>query len=277
MKRLRGLIFLAAGLVLALMAGVVGFAVLSRATSQGGSRQAADPKAMVVVAARPVSTGSVLSADDLLLASVSAKAIPEGAIRKVEEAEGKLALSDLYTGEVMLTQRLLDPNVITADGRMALVLAADKVLMAFPALDLMSRIGVLKPGDQVDLLYTVDFPTPKVAGDSAGIISAGGAGADQGLYTFGLLQNVTISAVVLGGKAPAAAATSAKAVEVRPAEALLVTLSPQDALVLKYMKDAGGVVDIVLRSPGVDRPFTTDPVDAEYIMNRYRILRDLER
>ena len=61
-----------------------------------------------------------------------------------------------------LSQRLIDPNTITGDGRYALVIAEDEVLMAFPAGDLMSRSNVLKPGDQVDLLFTMDLPTSRV-------------------------------------------------------------------------------------------------------------------
>ncbi len=40
---------------------------------------------------------------------------------------------------------------------------------------------------------------------------------------------------------------------------------------LKYMLDAGGAIDLVMRSPGVDRPFDTDPVDVDYLIDRYDI------
>jgi hypothetical protein len=52
---------------------------------------------------------------------------------------------------------------------------------------------------------------------------------------------------------------------------LLVTLAPQDALTLKYLIDAGGGIDIVLRAPGVERPFDVAPVDIDYLINRYSI------
>jgi hypothetical protein len=54
-------------------------------------------------------------------------------------------------------------------------------------------------------------------------------------------------------------------------DTLLVTVSPQDALALKYAVDAGGTLDILLRPPGVTRPFLADPVDVDYLINRYRI------
>ena len=58
---------------------------------------------------------------------------------------------------MLLSQRLTDPNVVTGDGRKALVIAENEVLTAFPASDLLSKVGVLKPGDHVDMLFTVKF------------------------------------------------------------------------------------------------------------------------
>ena len=78
------------------------------------------------------------------------------------------------------------------------------------------------------------------------------------------MQNVSIAAVV-------------KADEGGAPSALLLTISPQDALVLKYVKDAGGIVDIVLRAPGVDRPFEVDPVDVDYVLNRYQMPIEIGR
>ena len=75
---------------------------------------------------------------------------------------------ELYPGEPLLIQRLVDPNVTPASGRNALLLDGDKVLMAFPADDLMSKVGVLRPGDHVDLLATLDFPADRGAGRRRG-------------------------------------------------------------------------------------------------------------
>ncbi len=259
MGRLRGCLWLTAGLVVALLAGVVAFVTLSRATASQqapveGEQGAAGPTVQVVVAARAVTVRAALGSDDLATKEIPVEAVPEGAVSDLEDALGKVTLVDLYPGEVILSQRLVDPNVITGDGRYALIIAEDQVLMAFPAGDLMSRSRVLKPGDQVDLLFTMNLPT-----DRAPVATGGAAGAEgEEQFTFNLMQNITIAAIVTGdeGGAP---------------QALLLTISPQDALVLKYVKDAGGIVDIVLRAPGVDRPFEVEPVDVDYVLNRYQI------
>jgi pilus assembly protein CpaB len=89
----------------------------------------------MVVAARAVPVRTVLTDEDVQLKQMPVSAVPEGALRETGEAVGKITLVDLYPGEVLLSQRLVDPDVASASGRLALVVAADEVLMAFPAGD----------------------------------------------------------------------------------------------------------------------------------------------
>ena len=195
---------------------------------------------------------------------------PEGAVSALAGATGKITLVELYPGEIILAQRLVDPNVISGDGRLALVLEGDDVLMAFPASDLMSRTGVLKPGDHVDLLFSLDFPANRAvaraaaAAGSSEAAGGGAAGQEKEKATFDLLQNTTIAAIVTGK------ATEGGTQNTAP-EGILLTVSPQDTLVLKYVKDSGGVLDVVVRAPGSEQPFEAGPVDFDYVINRYRI------
>jgi pilus assembly protein CpaB len=254
---------LTAGLVVAALADVVAYMTLSRAAApESGEPVAAPPQVSVVVAAQRIEVRSLLTAEDLELKEMPVDAVPETALRQVEDGVGRITLVDLYPGEVLLTGRLVDPDVVAADGRTALVINDDQVLMAFPAEDLMSRVNVLKPGDHVDLLFSYELPIGQVTGGVPGVgppVEGGqaAAGEEAEQVTFTLLQNVVIAAITGGGE------------EEDGVRALLLTLSPQDALVLKWMKDAGGIVDIVLRAPGVEVEFPTDPVDLDYLINRY--------
>lgn len=253
MGRLRGCLWLTAGLVVAVLAGGVAFISLQRATAAGTVDDLDSARLVpVVVASEAIVVRSQLTVANLEVIEVPVDTTPEGAIGSVDQAVGKITLVDLYPGEIILAQRLLDPNVITGDGRLALVVADGEVLMAFPAQDLMSRIGVLKPGDHVDLLFSLEFAQ-----------EGQGAEEDEEQVTFNLLQNVTIAAIVGSQNADGT-------VEGQP-DALLLTVSPQDALQIKYAKDAGGIVDIVLRAPGVEQPFSVEPVDADYMIRKYGI------
>lgn len=259
MGRLRGFLWLTTGMLVAVLAGFVAFISLTRVQAQAIGQDVAQPKVAIVVAANTIAVRSALTAEDLTVKEMPVEAVPEGAVGQVEDAVGQITLVDLYPGEVVLTQRLVDPNVTSADGRKAVVIAEDEVLMAFPAQDLMSQVGVLKPGDQIDLLFSLNVPGP-----------ASVEGQDEKQATFNLLENVTISAMVAGQPLRGSNASS-DANTAGPPQAILLTVSPQDALVLKYVKDAGGIVDVVLRAPGMDRPFGTEPVDMDYLINRYQI------
>jgi pilus assembly protein CpaB len=271
MGRTRGFLWLLAGLIVAMLAGVVGFMTLSGATAQR-SGGAGTPDTQVVVAVQAVSVRSLLKPSDVALRSIPVNSIPEGALRDVNEAIGKLNLTDFYPGEVILRQRLVDANVKSGDGRIALALANDEVLIAYPANDLLSRSGVLKPGDRVDLLFSVRVDPNRVlavAGARPGIVSGAGGGGEKEISTFNALQNVTLSAVV--GAVPG----GDKAQSGLP-QMLLLTVSPQDALLLKYLKDAEAMFDMVLRAPGDERPSDADPVDIDYIIRRYRLQSEVK-
>ncbi len=266
MGRLRGFLWLFTGLVVAVMAGFVAFTTLSNATQAQGSGSAfTGPEVSVVVATRAIDIRSPLTSEDLEVRNLPVETVPEGAVRKLDDAVGMITLVDLYPGEIILAQRLLDPNVTSEDGRMALVVAEDEVLMAFPAKDLMSQVGILKPGDQVDLLFSLEVPTGRVT-QLAGGGETGAAGTmnEEELATFNALQNVTVAAVV-AGKTPTGGSDKSRT------EAILLTVSPQDALVLKFALDSEAIPDIVLRAPGADQPFDTAPVDVDYMINRYQI------
>ena len=279
MGRLRGFLWLVAGLVVAGLAGIVGFITLSRAAAQSVGEMASQSAVPVVVAARAVALRSTLTSEDLEVKELPVDLLPEGVLSDVLDAQGKVALVDISPGELILAQRLMEPNAISADGRLALFIAEDEVLMAFPATDLMSRAGVLKPGDRVDLLISLHFPTDRGMVMLAEGEAVTGPGGKEELATFVLLENVGIAGFVGGPSAQeeSGGMLSPGAKEASSVTAVLFTLTPQDALVLKYAKDAGGVQDIVLRAPGAEYAFSIEPVDVDFVINRYRIPTEVGR
>ncbi|MBK8050322.1 MAG: Flp pilus assembly protein CpaB [Anaerolineales bacterium] len=265
MARLRGFVWLAAGVVLALLAGLVAYTTLSRVT-QTPTGPDSSPRITVIAANRNIPLRTVLTLEDVREIELPADVVPEGALRSSDGAVGRLTMNPLYPGEAILEQELVDPNVKSPDGRKALYLLEDEVLMAIPAQDLLSRLGILKAGDHVDLLFTLSFP------ENRGIGASSGEDKDQPA-TFALLQNVTVVGLAGGVPAPNGgdSGSDAETQEASAPDAVLLTIAPQDALTLKYAIDAGGTIDIVMRAPGVERPFVTDPVDIDYLVNRYRI------
>ena len=54
---------------------------------------------------------------------------------------------------------------------------------------------------------------------------------------------------------------------------MIVLVNAQDALVLKYAKDSGGIVDLALRAPGDNQQVTTDPVTIDRLFARFNFQR----
>lgn len=275
MARLRGFVWLTAGVILALLAGLVAYTSLTRVTEAPTGAQASGPTVTVLAASRAIPVRTVLTAQDLQELELPAEAVPEGAVRTTDAAVGRLTTAALYAGEPVLEQRLVDPNVVSPDGRKAVYLLEDQVLMAIPAADLLSQGGMLRAGDHVDLLMSLPFPENRGVGAAA---SDASSEEEAQQATFSLLQNITVAGLI--GGVPAAETgestgsdsgdDAGSSTVVRP-DSVLLSIPPQDALALKYAVDAGGKLDVVLRAPGVEKPFVTDPVDIDYLINRYRI------
>jgi len=276
MGRLRGFLWLFAGLAMAAMAGIVAFVTISRSTPSTTGEAVSKPMVSVAMAVRTISARTILAAEDLESKQVPVDAVAEGAISEPEQAIGQMTLTDLYPGEVLLAQRLVDPNEVSGDGRVAVALAEDEVLVALPADDLLSQANVLKPGDHIDIYASMDFAVDELVASSTADTETSTSSQDEKQATFCLLENVQVAAL-LGGSSQQDSTDAASVISSEvsagstPPTSILVTVSPQNALILKYVRDAAGIQDIVLRAPGEGQPSTAEPVDAEYLMRRYGI------
>ena len=279
MTRRRWIIIgVAGGLAVVVGLGLL-VAILSRAAAPLPAATPIPPRTVaVVVATHNLSIRSLLEPGDLAILQVPVQLAPLDALSDPQAAVGRITMIPLVTGEVVAQHHLADPSNVTHD--LAFVIGNDQVLMAFPTADLMSQINILQAGDRVDILASLEQPVlPGPAGEEP----------DKELFTFSALQQVEISAIVVEivpasrTTASASRTTSGETTgepqptatpqpsEVEP-QAILIALSAQDALVLKYIKDAGGVIDIVLRAPTSLGRFELNPVMAEYLRDRFELV-----
>ena len=228
-------------------------------------------KAEVVIITRDMFLGDRIQAGDVSLFSIPVEVIPRNAITSLEEAEGKIIKTDLIQGEILLAHNLADPTNNARD--LSFVLSEDHVMMAFPADDLMSRESIVQRGDIVDIFATF---TEEVK--TLGEIDTTDESEEPKTRTFTVdtFQKVSVTALVLevieeesqanlvGGETDQD--FSQPDANIR---AYLLALNPQDALILKHLKDIGAVFDIVLRAPTSTIQFTLTPVTEEYIIEFY--------
>jgi Flp pilus assembly protein CpaB len=202
----------------------------------------------------------------------------------VEAVTGRITKIPLIAGEMVLSHHLADPTNQVGD--LAFVIEDNQVLMAFPINNLMTELQLVKRGDLVDILVSISETIPS---QQNGFVTGQEQETEERLFTFDALQRVVISAVVVevtgnqqqgqtaspGNVLPGQEATPQPTPipsrsETRP-QAILLALDPQDALVLKHLKDDGATFDFVLRAPTSDQLFELDPVMPEYLIDRYQL------
>jgi pilus assembly protein CpaB len=239
----------------------------------------------IVAMSRDVAVGTLLEAADLRMVAMPVELIPRDAIRDELEAIGKITKVALVNGELVLLHHLADPTNVSHD--LAFVIDNNQVLMAFPAGDLMSSLNVLQRGDRVDILVSIDKPVnlteleSSVQGGEVVLEKEETEEETTRLFTFDAMQAIEISAIVADieyedqGGTPVDDLGEGAQPTPQPSEvnvrAYLLALSPQDALVLKHLKDLGGTFDLVLRSAGPPIFFELEPVIDEYIVEKYEL------
>ncbi len=230
----------------------------------------------IIIVSHDLAVGAVLNREDVQIATVSVSLVPRDALLTIESALGKIAIVHLIQGEMVLQHHLADPTNVSHD--VGYIIADDQVLMAFPAVDLMSSLGVLQRGDTVDIFASMTVEVTPTNTLPGGGTSTGEKQAISRMFTFDAFQRVQVTAIVAdvvteqGTSTPilgeAQPTPNPADIKVR---AYLLALNAQDALVLKHMRDSGAIFDFVLRSPISNELFDISPVTVNYLLQRYKL------
>ena len=288
MNRRRGLTIALVGIAIAVVGIVIVLQLVRRVTTPAPQPTPIPPITEgVLVTTHDLPIQTLLKKEDLIVIQVPVELASPNSLGSYESAVGKITKVPLVTGEILMRHHLADPTNIQGD--VAFVIEDNQVLMAFPADDLMSQINILEPGDLVDILVSLEQP---VLPGQVGFSDATGEEEkpEDVLFTFNALQRISISAIIVE-ITPARQTSSSTTTGTRSAEpegtpqptptpapsqiepqAVLLALDPQDALILKHLKDAGGIVDIVLRAPTSEQIFELSPVMPEYLRDRYDLV-----
>ncbi len=238
----------------------------------------------IVVASHDIALGTLLTASDIKLVDMPIGYAPRDAVKEVDLILGKITKSQIVSGEMVLAHDLADPTNINHD--LAFILGDQMVLMAFPASDLMSQISLLQRGDVIDIFASVDVEViPEETGLEEPATGEEEPQKETRLFTFDALQRVGVTAIIVdiieeeGDGAASAVVTAGATPQPTPIpqpsqiniQAYLLALTPQDALVLKHLVDAGSRFDLVLRNPTSTELFDLSPVMREYLIDRYQL------
>jgi len=281
-----GIFIAVAGLVIAVLGIIAIRQIISTALAPPPvpTPQARAAEAVVVVT-RDMSIGDILQAGDLTTVDMPIELIPRNALKDELEVIGRITKVALVDGELVLRHHLAEPTNVSHD--LAFVLDDDQVLIAFPANDLMSTLNVLQRGDLVDIFVSLEKAAPLMDAEAATseeeILQEERQAAPRvsRLFTFDAFQALDMTAIIaeiqyaedqtlgpLGTDAATQTTRQPSSVKVR---AYLLAVSPQDALVLKHLKDIGATFDFVLRSASPPIYFDLDPIFDEYIVEKYQL------
>jgi pilus assembly protein CpaB len=268
--RVRTFLIIFVGLVLFIVGVGASLLLINRinAQTQAAQRISQAVTSPVVVVTRDMRLGDKISEKDVNISQVPVNLIPRDSLSTPDAAVGKIIKSDLVQGEMVLQHNLADPTNSNHD--LSFILSEDHVLMAFPATDLMSRENVIQRGDVIDILATFqvsdkNLGAPLTTTNPSAPTTQTETGNTSSNFTTNVFQKVTVTAVVLQVVLDQNGADTGKTA----ISSYLLALNPQDALVLKYLKDSQAVFDFVLRAPTSQTEFNLTSVGEQYIIDQF--------
>ncbi len=226
----------------------------------------------VVVLTRDLSLGDRINDTDVTLSVVPVEIAPRNALGSLEDAVGKIVKTDLIQGEMVLSHNLADPTNNNND--LSFILSEDHVMLAFPANDLMSQESMVQRGDIVDIFATFSVEV-ETEGETTTTTEEEAEPVTR-TFTLDMMQKVSVTALVLEviGEEPQQNNNLLEGETAQPEpetriRAYLFALDPQDALILKHLKDTGAIFDMVLRAPTSTVEFELTPVTEDFIVEFY--------
>lgn len=274
--RRRGVLLMVVGVLAALAAGVLVYALSTRGPAPAPVPTAVAvaatvtpvPLQQVLLAAHDIASQQLVTAADVVTRSYPVGIAPADTFSTPAEIISRTTTTRVFQGELLLARQFtgVGEGVGTSPQ-----LPAGKVLVAFPSSDMLSGTGAVHAGDHVDILLTLP-----VSGTTAlNPNNAQEAGGSKPLVAQATMQNVTIfSTGQWTPSGPRAAGDTSTTANGAPAPLTVITfvVDHQEALILKYIKDSGGTIDLEVRSASETKAVNTDPVSLDYLIELFHFV-----
>jgi pilus assembly protein CpaB len=252
MRRPTGYALLLIGLVLALLAALAVYRQARRAEAA-----AQIDTSEVVVALSDIPARTVILPAQVGRQRVLAGSAPGDAFTSEDLAIGRMTRETILAGDVVVPRRLTGSSAGGATA--AELIPAGKVAIGVPVGETLT-IAPLRAGDVVDLLVTID---PGEYHDDTGRAGVTRATTQMTMQRLVVLSIGPLLAAPVEKVNGAAAART-------PGQSVIFAVDPQDALILKALKDSARVkLEIVLRAAGDADQVVTEAVTLESIAARY--------
>jgi pilus assembly protein CpaB len=249
MPRRRGGILIALGVLLAIASGALVYYLLRQvpvASSVDVAPTATPvPSRSIPVAGRVLEAGTTLTTTDIITRDYPETLVPVGVITDSNALAGQILVERLGEGEFFRPTQLAN----SAEGPLSQQIPEARVVMAFPVADLLTQSKVINAGDHVDLLLTIAVQEGTDTETRVGQATS---------YT---VQNIRVVKIVRP--------TPTEDQPNPEPTAVLFELTPQDAVIVKFVKDSGGTLDFTLRGSNDTSIFETDAINQDYLFDNY--------
>jgi pilus assembly protein CpaB len=269
MHKRAGIFLIAIGLALAGLTAILVMGITRQATaaSQAQVRQVA-----VVTAKQDILQDTLVTADALEVKSFPADFAPKGAFSSVDDVVGKYARGFISSGQVLASGQLeFAPPAPNISDR----ITPGMVVMWLPLPDVLLNQSVVKPGDRVDILLTAPIKSSDVGDKSTDVLSTQTTLQNLEVYRVGeeeLGQPASTNAPAAAQKGAASfggVSTSKPAANTAP-KTIGLLVDHQDAVTIKFIKDSGGTIDLVMRSLEDVQTVRTEGVTLDSVADRFR-------
>jgi len=275
-KRL-GYILIGSGLMLALFVGIMVYSQVSDAERVKASL----PTARVVIATADIPARTEIAASMVNVATVPDQLVQAGAVTKVEDVVGKFSPDAVTKGAVINTQKI---GPLAVKNAPSFRIEKGKVMYVMPVAFAgsqfsLAQVNALRAGDRVDLLYTTINAPQGMSTDQREEVRANPI---PYLQTRIMLQDLRIQEIGSyapdGSLVPATGDPSGKGAGPSLTGAnIIFIVKPEEALVLKWLKDAATYykdsnIEMVLRSPAdEEQADNTMVVNFNYMREKYNL------
>ena len=262
------------------MALIVGVMVYSQ-VSEAERVKASLPTARVVIATADIPARTEIAASMVNIRTVPDELVQAGAATKIEDVVGKFTPDAVTKGAVINTQKI---GPVAVKNAPSFRIEKGKVMYVMPVAFggnqfSIAQVNALRSGDRVDLLYTtINSPSGLTPDQRQEVVS----NPIPYLQTRIMLQNLRIQEIGTyapdGALVPATGDPSGKGAGPSLANAQIIFIvDPEEALVLKWLKDAATFykesnVEMVLRSPADDQQADNNlVVNFKYMQQKYNL------
>lgn len=267
------IILVLTGLLAAAAAAAVVFYLTSgvRAPSNAGTPVSAEPivqTRQVIIASTDIPATSRITSTQILTTAYPINLVPGDAITSMSEVLTATARVNIFSGQILLKRQFLGGQ----GGSVGASIPKGKVLVAFPATDMLNSTGAVQEGDKVDILLSIPISgtTRLDAGAGAGTGAGTQVGAEgKTLVTQGTLQNIRVYSVGFWSPPGQPVNQNAQQQQTNTLKVISFVVDRQEALILKYVKDSGGTIDLAVRSTEDSEETATDPVTIDYLVDLY--------